>query len=198
VRQAFLEWRDGPAEVRAGIQTFAWGKLDGRPPTDVVNPRDWHDPLVVDEFFEEQKIGIPALLAPTRSPTHLVSACGVSGCRSAGFPLPCRRGCAAARRWFLPASRSAPSVHPGNGGVGQTPCRDELPSVDLDTSNHAPARSWRTAASRARMGIVASCGLRPLPLHRSGDGADVALGVAFAARDRRPAFARSADDPHDA
>src|SRR5262249_57298318 len=60
--RASLEGRDAPAEVRAGIQTFAWGKLDGRPPTDVVNPRDWHDPLVVDEFFEEQKIGIPALL----------------------------------------------------------------------------------------------------------------------------------------
>ncbi len=62
VRQAFLEWRGRQAEVRAGIQTFAWGKLDGVAPTDVVNPRDWHDPLVVDEFFEEQKIGIPALL----------------------------------------------------------------------------------------------------------------------------------------
>jgi len=62
VRQSFLEWRGEQAEVRAGIQTFAWGKLDGVAPTDVVNPRDWHDPLVVDEFFEEQKIGIPALL----------------------------------------------------------------------------------------------------------------------------------------
>src|SRR4030095_7279024 len=61
-RQAYLEWRGRSAEVRAGIQTFAWGKLDGIAPTDVVNPRDWHDPLVVDEFFEEQKIGIPALL----------------------------------------------------------------------------------------------------------------------------------------
>ena len=38
-RQAYLEWRGRSAEVRAGIQTFAWGKLDGIAPTDVVNPR---------------------------------------------------------------------------------------------------------------------------------------------------------------
>ncbi len=47
------------ADLRLGIQKFAWGKLDGVPPTDVVNPRDYHDPLVED--FEERKIGIPAL-----------------------------------------------------------------------------------------------------------------------------------------
>jgi hypothetical protein len=48
------------ADLRLGIQKVAWGKLDGVPPTDVVNPRDYHDPLVDD--FEERKIGIPALL----------------------------------------------------------------------------------------------------------------------------------------
>jgi len=47
------------ADLRLGIQKFAWGKLDGVPPTDVVSPRDFHDPLVED--FEERKIGIPAL-----------------------------------------------------------------------------------------------------------------------------------------
>src|SRR5206468_371324 len=51
--------RPARADLRLGIQKFAWGKLDGVPPTDVVNPRDFHDPLVED--FEERKIGIPAL-----------------------------------------------------------------------------------------------------------------------------------------
>ena len=45
--------------MRAGIQKFAWGKLDGPPPTDVLTPRDLHDPLVRD--YEESKIGIPAV-----------------------------------------------------------------------------------------------------------------------------------------
>ncbi len=57
--EAWAELRARRAEVRVGVQRFAWGKLDGIPPTDVVNPRDYHDPVVDD--FEERKIGIPAL-----------------------------------------------------------------------------------------------------------------------------------------
>lgn len=57
--EAWLELRGAHAELRAGLQRFAWGKLDGVPPTDVLNPRDYHDPIVQD--FEERKLGIPAL-----------------------------------------------------------------------------------------------------------------------------------------
>jgi len=57
--EAWLELRGKHAELRAGIQRFAWGKLDGAPPTDVLNPRDFHDPIVQD--FEERKLGVPAL-----------------------------------------------------------------------------------------------------------------------------------------
>jgi hypothetical protein len=108
-RQAYLEWRGSRAEVRAGIQTFAWGKLDGVPPTDVVNPRDWHDPLVVDEFFEEQKIGIPALLG-TYFPPDLPGA-GLSGLRLgvAWIPwaVPARLPLAL-ERWFPPTISDVP------------------------------------------------------------------------------------------
>ena len=57
--EAWAEWRGRRAEVRVGIQKFVWGKLDGIPPTDIVSPRDFHDPLVDD--FEERKIGVPAV-----------------------------------------------------------------------------------------------------------------------------------------
>jgi hypothetical protein len=57
--EAYAELRHGDVQLRAGIQKFAWGKLDGAPPTDVLTPRDLHDPLVRD--FEESKIGIPAV-----------------------------------------------------------------------------------------------------------------------------------------
>ena len=59
--EAWLEARSARVEVRAGLQRLAWGKLDGLPPTDVLNPRDYHDPLVAD--FEDRKIGTPALSA---------------------------------------------------------------------------------------------------------------------------------------
>jgi hypothetical protein len=108
-RQAYLEWRGRSAEVRAGIQTFAWGKLDGIAPTDVVNPRDWHDPLVVDEFFEEQKIGIPALLGTYFLPD--VPSASLSGLRLAlawiPWAVPARLPLAL-ERWFPPTISGVP------------------------------------------------------------------------------------------
>ena len=59
LNEAWAELRLGDAQLRAGVQKFAWGKLDGAPPTDVLTPRDLHDPFVRD--FEESKIGIPAV-----------------------------------------------------------------------------------------------------------------------------------------
>jgi hypothetical protein len=61
VNEAYLGWQLTDADLRAGIQLFAWGKLDGVSPTDVLNPRDYHDPIVDDP--EERKIGVPALSA---------------------------------------------------------------------------------------------------------------------------------------
>ena len=58
-REAYAELRVGRTRMRAGIQQFAWGRLDGIPPTDVLNPRDFHDPFVTE--FEDQKVGVPAL-----------------------------------------------------------------------------------------------------------------------------------------
>jgi len=61
INEAYAEVLLRRFELRAGIQKVAWGKLDGLPPSDVLNPRDYHDPFVWD--LEERKIGIPALLA---------------------------------------------------------------------------------------------------------------------------------------
>src|SRR5262249_9654835 len=46
VSEAYTELRLEHADVLAGIQKVAWGRLDGLPPTDVVNPLDYHDPFV--------------------------------------------------------------------------------------------------------------------------------------------------------
>lgn len=75
--EAYAELSFARADVLAGIQKAAWGRLDGLPPTDVVVPRDYHDPLVRD--FEEAKIGIPLL----QGTYHLgdVRRLGLSGLR---------------------------------------------------------------------------------------------------------------------
>jgi hypothetical protein len=109
IRQGFLEWRGSRTEVRAGVQTLAWGKLDGVPPTDVVNPRDWHDPFVVDEFFEEHKVGIPVLLATRYLPD--VARAGLTELRleAAWIPwaVPARLPLAL-ERWFPPTVEVVP------------------------------------------------------------------------------------------
>ena len=61
VSEAYADFELPQTDVRVGIQKLAWGRLDGLPPTDVVNPRDYHDPFVID--VEEAKIGVPALAA---------------------------------------------------------------------------------------------------------------------------------------
>jgi hypothetical protein len=59
IGEAYADLRLSEADVRVGVQRFAWGKLDGLPPTDVLNPHDYHDPLLDD--VEEAKIGVPAV-----------------------------------------------------------------------------------------------------------------------------------------
>lgn len=151
-RQAFLEWRGRRTEVRAGIQTIAWGKLDGTPPTDVVNPRDWHDPFVVDEFFEEQKIGIPALLGTQYLPD--LPGAGLTDLRfeAAWIPwaVPARLPLAL-ERWFPPSIDAVPPTdcvrvvrEPGSAMEGPLPmspsCQAEHIRVrtNVGTSNAGP------------------------------------------------------------
>src|SRR5215471_10194741 len=159
VRQAFLEWRNGPSEVRAGIQTFAWGKLDGRPPTDVVNPRDWHDPLVVDEFFEEQKIGIPALLGTYYLPD--APRFDLGGLRLAlawvPFAVPPRLPLIL-ERWF-PSSFDVPSrlcvssagLAAGIAVRGRCGPNQLQVLTDFGTANDQPPRTFEAGGLAARV-----------------------------------------------
>ncbi len=104
LHEAYLELRLSSADVRAGIQTFAWGRLDGVPPTDVLNPRDFHDPIVRD--IEEAKIGVPALAATYYAPD--VAALALSGLRATLAYVPIAvppRLALDAERWFPQQTR---------------------------------------------------------------------------------------------
>ncbi len=132
-RQAFLEWRGRRTSVRAGLQVFAWGKLDGVAPTDVVNPRDLHDPLVVDEFFEEQKIGVPAVLTTQAIPD--LPGAGLTGLQFelayVPWPVPSRLPLAL-ERWFPPTVDDFPA----------DPCV-ALPDTDFPAARGCPAQTIR-------------------------------------------------------
>ena len=49
-------------DTRIGLQKFAWGKLDGVQPNDLLNPEKYYDPALQEE--DDRKVGIPAL-SPT-------------------------------------------------------------------------------------------------------------------------------------
>ena len=106
VREAYLNVLLERADLRLGVQTMAWGVLDGVPPTDVLNPRDLHDPIVSD--FEERKIGIPAVLGTWFLPD--VPRINLTALRATVVYLPIAvppRLALAEERWF------PPSVVPG-------------------------------------------------------------------------------------
>ena len=135
-----------------GHPAIAWGKLDdGTPPTDVVNPRDWHDPFVVDEFFEEQKIGIQALLGTQFCPTSPVPGSPICESRRPGY-LGSPRATAARARALVPAighGRAHGALRAGAGHVAaakwQLQGRNDRGTVRL---RHAQRRATSRAPGR--------------------------------------------------
>lgn len=57
--EAFAELAFDTWDVRAGLQKFAWGRLDRIQAVDVINPERYSDPFLLDE--DERKIGVPAV-----------------------------------------------------------------------------------------------------------------------------------------
>jgi hypothetical protein len=139
--EAYADIRLDRADFRLGIQKIAWGKLDGIPPTDVLNPRDYHDPLVAD--FEERKIGIPALLGTYYLPD--LPRFDLSGLRATLGYIPIAvpaRLALREERWF-PSSITPPSTFQRGSIV--------LP-VRFGTVNHHPPREFDDGGIAFRLG----------------------------------------------
>ncbi len=60
-KELYVTHSSGNLDVRAGIQRFAWGRLDEYPPNDLFNPWDYTQFLI--KPLEDRKIGVPALSA---------------------------------------------------------------------------------------------------------------------------------------
>jgi hypothetical protein len=167
--EAYAELRRGDVQLRAGIQKFAWGKLDGAPPTDVLTPRDLHDPLVRD--FEESKIGIPAVAFTYYVPP--VESLGLSELKASLAYMPIAvpsRIALLEERWFPPtikASGLSLSERRANALIAafvkefnvQTP-DGEVPTVsgpvriplNLFTLNNRPPKAFDAGGIAARFG----------------------------------------------
>jgi Protein of unknown function (DUF1302) len=64
-KEFYATYSPGILDLRAGIQRFAWGRLDEYPPNDLFNPWDYTQFLI--KPLEDRKIGVPALSATLSS-----------------------------------------------------------------------------------------------------------------------------------
>ena len=157
--EAWAELRLGDAQVRAGIQKFAWGKLDGLPPTDVLTPRDLHDPIVRD--IEESKIGIPAV--QLGYPLPAVPAIDLSELRATFVYIPIAvpaRLALAQERWFPPSIRSGDIFVPERKAEHLLTAISGLPAdlagpvripVDFRTLNNRPPKTFDAGGGAFRL-----------------------------------------------
>jgi uncharacterized protein DUF1302 len=145
VNEAYVDVHLQHADARLGMQKVAWGKLDGIPPTDVVNPRDFHDPIVQD--FEERKIGIPMALGTYYLPD--APRLDLTDLRATFLWVPIAvppRLALAEERWF-PTSTVPPSkVHVTAGDLGQALATQFPHGIDIGvqfgTANQSPPRGF--------------------------------------------------------
>jgi hypothetical protein len=152
--EAFADIRTDRADFRLGVQKIVWGKLDGMPPTDVVNPHDYHDPIVGD--FEERKIGIPALLGTYYLPD--VARFELSNLRATLVWVPVAVPARLAlrdERWFPhsitpPTSFTVTAESLADAGLPRG--RDLHIPIRLGTVNHHPPRRFDDGGVAFRLG----------------------------------------------
>jgi len=155
VNEAYAELHLRRADARVGIQKIAWGRLDGIPPTDVLNPRDFHDPLV-DEF-EERKIGVPAVLGTYYLPD--VPFLQLSEMRTTFVYVPLAvppRLALAEERWFptstVPPARFVISRSLASEILGMPVAGPLIIPVTFRTLNHRPPHQFDEGGVGFRLG----------------------------------------------
>jgi hypothetical protein len=150
VDEAYLGWQLTNADLRAGLQLFAWGRLDGVPPTDVLNPRSYHDPIVSDS--EERKIGVPALSGTYYVPVPSEGALSRLEAQLVYVPIAVPPRMALEReRWFPSSAVGGKRITRAQLAGAGIPLASGVP-IDLSTESEAPARTFGNGAIAARLG----------------------------------------------
>ena len=60
-KELYLQYTSTTLDLKAGIQRFAWGRLDEFPPNDLLNP--WDYTQFLRKPLEDRKIGVPSVSA---------------------------------------------------------------------------------------------------------------------------------------
>lgn len=149
--EAWIDWTLPHADVRVGLQKFAWGRLDRFQPTDVLNPRDYTDPFLAEEGYA--KLGTPALKASYYPP--------------AGGPIPADTSLTLVwipvpfpvlfpldnQRWFPPAINANGSfvAKAGSFGMGFPAQDTTINFSDIETRNRRPPQQLDEGAVGLRV-----------------------------------------------
>ena len=150
--ELYAELRSARADVFVGVQRVAWGKLDGIPPTDVINPREYHDPIVQE--YEETKLGIPMVQASYYFPDIPKLSLDQLRATLIYVPIPVPPLLSfPGERWFPPTTGQSQAVIPPNQEqlcqmFGLTEC---FVPVTIGTANDPPARTFDAGAIAGRL-----------------------------------------------
>lgn len=145
--EAFADLSLDAWDLRAGIQKFAWGRLDRVQPVDALNTERFSDPFLLDE--DQRKIGVPAVQASYDLPRGAwtpeearLTTVWIPQYFPYWFPLP-------GERWYPPAG-TPPSRFPvaplmTSVPVGFHVVNGSPPSFQLDNCGYAGRASAFTA-----------------------------------------------------
>jgi hypothetical protein len=148
IKELYLEYSFPALDLRAGIQRFAWGRLDEYPPNDLLNP--WDYTQFLRRSLEDRKIGVPSVSASVTAGEWTHQAVWVP--------------------WFVPYRLSKPGERWAGsggsqaGGIEIIPQEGDLPSRTLQNGN-VGFRSLRQGDIEWAVNIYH--GYDPKPVYRS-------------------------------
>ncbi|HON38165.1 MAG TPA: hypothetical protein P5047_08500 [Desulfomonilia bacterium] len=129
VDEAYVDLYSSNADLRIGIQKFAWGRLDEINPTDNLNPEDFRQGIVANEL--ERKIGVPAVKVNAYSDVANVELAWIPWFVPYRLPTP-------EERWFPGVLKALAFIDTGMaaGAIPVTARHEEIdiPAFNLDNS----------------------------------------------------------------
>ncbi len=105
-KELYLTHSSGDLDVRAGIQRYAWGRLDEYPPNDLLNP--WDYTQFLRKPLEDRKIGVPSVSAALNRSAWTYEAVWVPVFVPYRLPLPDERWAGASPAMTI--AQAVPSV----------------------------------------------------------------------------------------
>ncbi len=125
VDEAYIDLYSSHADLRVGIQKFAWGRLDEINPTDNLNPEDFRQGIVADEL--DRKVGAPAVKVNAYSDIANVELAWIPWFVPYRLPTP-------EERWF-PGVLKPPAFIDTGTAVGAIPVRARYDEIDIPAFN---------------------------------------------------------------